>query len=243
MKKYELNILELYPKDMNIYGDSGNVLVLKKRAEKRNISVNILSYNIGDSFPKNVDIVVAGGGQDSGQEKVNKDLLKIKDKLKKLAENYTPMLLICGSYQLFGNYFRTNEGKVLKGIGILNAYTEATNERMVGNIITESVPFGEIIGYENHSGKTTLEGDTLPLGLVKLGAGNNGEDNTEGARYKNVIGTYLHGSLLPKNPRIADFLISEAMAKKYPDDFTKLKALDDSLADKARKVAITRPRW
>lgn len=242
MKKYELNILELYPKDMNIYGDSGNVLVLKKRAEKRNISVNILSYNIGDSFPKNVDIVVAGGGQDSGQEKVNKDLLKIKDKLKKLAENYTPMLLICGSYQLFGNYFRTNEGKVLKGIGILNAYTEATNERMVGNIITESVPFGEIIGYENHSGKTTLEGDTLPLGLVKLGAGNNGEDNTEGARYKNVIGTYLHGSLLPKNPRIADFLISKAMAKKYPDDFTKLKALDDSLADKARKVAITRPR-
>lgn len=242
MKKYELNILELYSKDMNIYGDSGNVLVLKKRAEKRNISVNILSYNIGDSFPKNVDIVVAGGGQDSGQEKVNKDLLKIKDKLKKLAENYTPMLLICGSYQLFGNYFRTNEGKVLKGIGILNAYTEATNERMVGNIITESVPFGEIIGYENHSGKTTLEGDTLPLGLVKLGAGNNGEDNTEGARYKNVIGTYLHGSLLPKNPRIADFLISEAMAKKYPDDFTKLKALDDSLADKARKVAITRPR-
>lgn len=242
MKKYELNILELYPKDMNIYGDSGNVLVLKKRAEKRNISVNILSYNIGDSFPKNVDIVVAGGGQDSGQEKVNKDLLKIKDKLKKLAENYTPMLLICGSYQLFGNYFRTNEGKVLKGIGILNAYTEATNERMVGNIITESVPFGEIIGYENHSGKTTLEGDTLPLGLVKLGAGNNGEDSTEGARYKNVIGTYLHGSLLPKNPRIADFLISEAMAKKYPDDFTKLKALDDSLADKARKVAVTRPR-
>lgn len=242
MKKYELNILELYPKDMNIYGDSGNVLVLKKRAEKRNISVNILSYNIGDSFPKNVDIVVAGGGQDSGQEKVNKDLLKIKDKLKKLAENYTPMLLICGSYQLFGNYFRTNEGKVLKGIGILNAYTEATNERMVGNIITESVPFGEIIGYENHSGKTTLEGDTLPLGLVKLGAGNNGEDSTEGARYKNVVGTYLHGSLLPKNPRIADFLISEAMAKKYLDDFTKLKALDDSLADKARKVAITRPR-
>ena len=242
MKKYELNILELYPKDMNIYGDSGNVLVLKKRAEKRNISVNILSYNIGDSFPKNVDIVVAGGGQDSGQEKVNKDLLKIKDKLKKLAENYTPMLLICGSYQLFSNYFRTNEGKVLKGIGILNAYTEATNERMVGNIITESVPFGEIIGYENHSGKTTLEGDTLPLGLVKLGAGNNGEDSTEGARYKNVVGTYLHGSLLPKNPKIADFLISEAMAKKYPDDFTKLKALDDSLADKARKVAITRPR-
>ena len=242
MKKYELNILELYPKDMNIYGDSGNVLVLKKRAEKRNISVNILSYNIGDSFPKNVDIVVAGGGQDSGQEKVNKDLLKIKDKLKKLAENYTPMLLICGSYQLFGNYFRTNEGKVLKGIGILNTYTEATNERMVGNIITESVPFGEIIGYENHSGKTTLEGDTLPLGLVKLGAGNNGEDNTEGARYKNVIGTYLHGSLLPKNPKIADFLISEAMAKKYPDDFTKLKTLDDSLADKARKVAVTRPR-
>lgn len=242
MKKYELNILELYPKDMNIYGDSGNVLVLKKRAEKRNISVNILSYNIGDSFPKNVDIVVAGGGQDSGQEKVNKDLLKIKDKLKKLAENYTPMLLICGSYQLFGNYFRTNEGKVLKGIGILNAYTEATNERMVGNIITESVPFGEIIGYENHSGKTTLEGDTLPLGLVKLGAGNNGEDSTEGARYKNVIGTYLHGSLLPKNPKIADFLISEAMAKKYPDDFTKLKVLDDSLADEARKVASTRPR-
>lgn len=242
MKKYELNILELYPKDMNIYGDSGNVLVLKKRAEKRNISVNILSYNIGDSFPKNVDIVVAGGGQDSGQEKVNKDLLKIKDKLKKLAENYTPMLLICGSYQLFGNYFRTNEGKVLKGIGILNAYTEATNERMVGNIITESVPFGEIIGYENHSGKTALEGDTLPLGLVKLGAGNNGEDSTEGARYKNVIGTYLHGSLLPKNPKIADFLISEAMAKKYPDDFTKLKVLDDSLADEARKVAITRPR-
>ncbi len=240
MTKRSLKIMQLYPNDMNIYGDWGNVLVLKKRAERHGYEVQIINHNIGDKFTADVDIVVGGGGQDSGQKKVQADLQLIAPELHKMVNADTPMLLICGMYQLFGERFITKDGEVIPGIGIFKAETRGGNERLIGNITITSERFGEIIGYENHSGQTYLHKSTEPLGTVRLGAGNNLRDDNEGAILNNAIGTYLHGSLLPKNPRIADFLIKQAATKKY-GDFTPAK-IDDSLADEARKIAMSRPR-
>jgi len=233
-------ILQLYPRDMNIYGDWGNVLTLMRRAEWHGLKPEIINYNVGDPFPDEVDLIVGGGGQDSGQSKIHEDLLAIAPKLEQLAQSGIPMLMICGLYQLFGHDFLMNNGQTLTGIGILDVHTEASNKRMVGNIVTRSDEFGEIVGYENHSGATTLGPDATPLGTIIKGDGNNGDDGTEGARYRNVIGTYLHGSLLPKNPALADWLISQAATRKF-SDFVPQK-IDDSLAQKARAIAIKRPR-
>ena len=240
MSKGLISILQLYPKDMNIYGDWGNTLVLKKRLERHGYDVNLIEYNQGDNFPNDVDIIVGGGGQDSGQQKIESDLIKIGPKLKNLAEQGAPMLLVCGLYQQFGHKFTTSDGKIIEGLGILDLETVAGSERLIGNIITESDNFGEIIGYENHSGLTTLGKDIKPLGKVIQGAGNNNQDGTEGAVYKNVIGTYLHGSILPKNPLIADWLIERAVRRKFGS--FQAEHIDDSLAEKARAQAIKRPR-
>lgn len=240
MSQKMLRILQLYPRDMNIYGDWGNTLVLKRRAEWHGFTVELLEYNPGDIFPEDIDIIVGGGGQDSGQSAIQDDLQKIAPILKKLAEENVPMLMICGLYQLFGNFFLTNSGEKIPGIGIFDLKTRASNERMIGNIVTKSDEFGEILGYENHSGKTFLGPGTKPLGAVLKGAGNNGEDQFEGARYKNIIGTYLHGSLLPKNPAVADWLIAQAAAKRY-GSFSPAK-INDATVSRARDVAAKRPR-
>jgi hypothetical protein len=234
--KNKIRILHLYPKDMNIYGDNGNVLVIQKRLKWRGIETEILKYNPGDKFPDDVDIIIGGGGQDSGQLKVQDNLLKIGPILHELANKNVPMLMICGLYQLFGHYFKTLEGVEIKGIGLLDITTVGNNERLIGNIVCKSKKFGEIVGYENHSGQTFLGKNVTPLSTVVQGAGNNMSDKYEGAIYNNVIGTYLHGSLLPKNPHIADFLISKALENKGLD--ISLKSIDDSLSDKARKVAL-----
>ena len=235
-----INLLQLYPRDMNIYGDWGNTLVLKRRLEWHGYQVNLLEYNPGDTFPGDVDLIVGGGGQDSGQTKIGADLLKIGPKLQHLADSGVPMLLICGLYQQFGHFFKTKDGDVIKGIGLLDIETVGGDERMIGNIVTTSDEFGLIVGYENHSGLTTLGPEATPLGKVIRGAGNNGKDETEGARYKNVIGTYLHGSLLPKNPGLADWLIEQAVTRKY-GDFTPT-VIEDRFAEQAREVACARPR-
>lgn len=240
MSTPSIRLLQLYPDAMNIYGDWGNTLTLKKRLEWRGYSVELLAYNPGDNWPEQVDIIVGGGGQDSGQSKIQDDLLSIGPKLKALADDDVPMLVICGLYQLFGQFFETREGEVIKGIGLLDIETHGGDERMIGNIVTNSNQFGEIVGYENHSGLTTLGDNVEPFAEVIRGAGNNGQDATEGARYKNVIGTYLHGSLLPKNPAVADFLIAKALERRLGT--TTIEPFDDSLADKARSVAKSRPR-
>lgn len=235
-----ITLLHLYARDMNIYGDLGNVLTIRRRLEWHGYDVKLISYNPGDVFPSDVDIILGGGGQDSGQDTIMEDLIAIGPKLHQLAEGGVPMLMVCGLYQLFGKFFKTQDGHVIKGIGLLDCQTYAGPERLIGNIVTTSSEFGEIIGYENHSGQTFLGKDALALGKVLRGAGNNGEDDTEGARYKNVIGTYLHGSLLPKNPEIADFLIEKAVQRKYGE--FKPTVIDDHLALEARKVAAKRPR-
>lgn len=235
-----LKILQLYAKDMNIYGDNGNVQVLVRRTQWHNMKPILIEYNPGDVIPDDVDIVVGGGGQDSGQDKVQADLQNISPTLHAFAERGVPMLMICGLYQLFGKFFRTHDGHTIKGIGILDIETHGGPERLIGNIVTQSKQFGEIIGYENHSGQTFLGSNVSSLGTVRKGAGNNGQDETEGARYRNVIGTYMHGSLLPKNPAIADWLIEQAATRKF-GEFTP-SVIDDRFARLARENALKRPR-
>lgn len=240
MNEKSITILQLYPRDMNIYGDWGNTLVLKRRLEWHGYSVVLKEYNPGDTFPNDVDIIVGGGGQDSGQDVIQNDLLAIGDTLHKLADDNVPMLMICGLFQLFGKFFKTQDGHIIQGINLLDIETHAGPERLTGNIITESSEFGEIIGYENHSGQTFLGKNVIPLGKVIKGAGNNGQDDSEGARYRNVIATYMHGSLLPKNPAIADFIIEKAAIRKYGEFIPTV--IDDRFAKQARAVASKRPR-
>lgn len=236
----ELTVLQLYPRDMNIYGDWGNALTIKRRLEWHGYTPIMKEYNPGDEFPDNIDIIVGGGGQDSGQTIIQADLLARKKELLTLAESGTPMLVICGLYQLFGNAFKTIGGDTLEGIGVFDMETRGGHERLIGNIITESEEFGAIVGYENHSGQTFLGAGLQPLGKVRKGAGNNGQDDTEGARLYNVLGSYLHGSLLPKNPAIADFLIAHAANRKYGE--FEPSVIDDRFADTARATALKRPR-
>jgi lipid II isoglutaminyl synthase (glutamine-hydrolysing) len=240
MSKQTITILQLYPQDMNIYGDYGNALVLQRRLEWYGYDAELVAYNPGDTFPDKVDIIIGGGGQDSGQNKIQTDLLSIAHHLQKLADADVPMLMICGLYQLFGKFFKTSNDETIEGIGLLDVETYGTPERLIGNIIDESEQFGLIYGYENHSGQTYLGKKVKALGTVRLGAGNNLKDSFEGARYHNVIGSYLHGSLLPKNPAIADFLIKTAVTNKY-GEFSG-DPIDDTLAEHARQTAAKRPR-
>lgn len=235
-----IKILQLYPKNMNIYGDWGNVLTLKKRLEWHGFKPELLTYDLGDELADDVDIIIGGGGQDSGQVVIQDDLLKIGPKLRELADDGMPMLVICGLYQLLGHQFITSGGSRIAGIGLLDIETRSGAHRLIGNVVAESQDFGTIVGYENHSGQTSLGPRVEPLAKVKLGVGNNERDGHEGARYKNVIGSYLHGSLLPKNPQIADWLIERAVINRF-GEFSGAK-IDDQIADKARQVAMGRPR-
>ena len=234
-----IKILHLYPEQMNIYGDWGNVLTLKKRSEWHGYNAEVIPYNPNTVFPTDVDIVVGGGGQDSGQDVIQDDLLRIGDSIKKLADHKVPMLMICGLYQLFGHFFQTKDGKRIQGIGLFDIETYAGDKRMIGNIVTVT-DFGQIVGYENHSGMTVLSDSQQAFGTVLKGDGNNGKDKTEGAVYKNVYGSYMHGSLLPKNPVFADMLIETAVTKRYGSFESQI--IDDRFAEAARAIARDRPR-
>ncbi len=240
MNDKTITVLQLYPRDMNIYGDWGNVLTILRRLQWHGYKPKFVEYNPGDSFPEGVDIIIGGGGQDAGQDRIQDDLLAISKNLHDLADNDVPMLMICGLYQMFGNFFKTQDGHVIEGISLLDIETHAGPERLTGNIVTRSHQFGELIGYENHSGQTFLGKGVQPLGRVLKGAGNNGQDDSEGARYRNVIGTYMHGSLLPKNPALADHLIEKAITRKYGEFAPTV--IDDRFAELARTAALKRPR-
>ena len=234
-----LQIVHLYPRDMNIYGDTGNRIVLEKRLEWRSIPFETHHVNIGDTLPKNVDLIIGGGGQDAGQQKVEVDLLRRGDTLKAMAEDGVVMLMICGLYQLFGQAFITSNDETIKGIGVLPLFTQASSDRIIGNIAIDT-DWGELVGYENHSGRTWLQEGCSPLGKVVKGGGNNAEDATEGARFINVFGSYLHGPLLSKNPQFADMLLG--LALQHMGDSATLSPLNDSLERRAAEVASQRPR-
>ena len=233
-----ITILHLYPREMNLYGDHGNVLCLRRRLEWRGIPVRVVPLERGDPFPDHVDILFGGGGQDSGQSRIEKDLLSRGERIRALIEDGTPGLVICGLYQLFGREFIPLEGDPIRGIGVFPACTKAGKSRLVGNITIDAPPFGPVTGFENHSGRTFLEGAS-PLGIVVRGKGNNGRDKGEGIRYRNCIGTYLHGPVLPKNPALADFLLLTALQRRDPS--ASLVPLDDRAEEAARKSAAARP--
>ncbi len=234
--KLSLTIGHLYSDLMNIYGDIGNIIVLKKRCEWREIEVMVKNITVGEKLkPGEIDLFFFGGGQDQQQELVAKDLGSAKAKIiKSEVERGVPLLAICGGYQLLGSYYQPAIGKKLIGAGVFPVFTQAGDKRMIGNICIESM-FGAVVGFENHSGKTFLEPGGVALGIVQKGYGNNGEDQSEGCLYKNAIGCYLHGSLLPKNPKVADWLIQKALEVKYKQ-IIKLAELDDSLENTAHSV-------
>jgi lipid II isoglutaminyl synthase (glutamine-hydrolysing) len=233
-----VKIVHLYAQEMNIYGDTGNVIILKKRLEWRGIKTNVTRIGVSDKIPKDTNIIIGGGGQDSGQSKITYDLATKRDELMAMKKDGVVMLMICGMYQLFGHYFKTQSGETIKGLGILDLYTEAAKGRLIGNISTKT-EWGDLIGYENHSGKTYL-GSVSTLGTAKKGQGNNGADRTEGAYEASVFGTYLHGPVLAKSPIFSDMLLEKALLNAGID--TKLSSLNDTIAQKAATIANNRPR-
>jgi hypothetical protein len=231
-------IAHLYPREMNIYGDLGNVIALRKRLEWRGYDVAVRPVDVGVPFDFfEADIVFGGGGQDSGQLVIGEDLLARGAELRTLAASGVPMLVICGTYQLFGHGFTTMDGREIPGIDVFRARTVGSRTRMIGNIVVDS-PFGRLVGFENHSGQTTLEPGQEPLGSVANGYGNNPDGLFEGARSVNAIGTYMHGPVLPKNPALADQLIRAALARRHGD--VELVRLDDVRESRAADVAALR---
>ena len=234
----ELNICHLYPDLLNVYGDVGNILILKYRAEKRGIKVNIHNVSLNDDFDsENTDILFFGGGQDFEQSIVSNDLkTKKRDALKEYIENEKVTIAICGGYQLLGNYYMTPSGEKIEGLGILDIYTESGDTRFIGNTVIHNEEFNETyVGFENHSGRTFIN-NLKPLGKCINGFENNGEDNYEGCIYKNTFCTYFHGSLLSKNPELADRLLTLALNKKYGS--VTLEPLNDELELKAKDSII-----
>ncbi|MCY6355081.1 type 1 glutamine amidotransferase [Clostridium sp. ZS2-4] len=236
----ELNICHMYPDLLNVYGDVGNLLILKYRSENRGIKTNIFNVSINDDFDSSkYDIVFFGGGQDYEQSIVSKDLMKNKKvEIKKYIESNKVFLSICGGYQLLGKYYVTPSGEELEGLSALDIYTKSGNKRLIGNTIIYNKEFNETyVGFENHSGKTYI-GNLKPLGKVLAGYGNNGEDGYEGCIYKNTYCTYFHGSLLSKNPELADRLLLSALKNKYGKFI--LPPLDDTYELKAKEFIIKR---
>lgn len=235
-----ITIGHLYPKQMNVYGDMGNIITLRYRLEERGYRVDYVPIDSAtDMSAYSIDILVGGGGQDSNQDTVQQNLLSAKKALHTMAEDGVVMLMICGMYQLFGHRFVVSSGHIIEGVGVLDVETVASDERLIGNVVVES-DYGMLVGFENHSGRTTLGPDVVPLGLVKKGAGNNGQSSDEGAVYQNVFGSYLHGPLLAKNPVLADELISRALKNRYGSG--KLTPLDDEYELSAQAIASKRPR-
>lgn len=233
----EIRICHLYPDVLNLYGDRGNIICMEKRAAWRGIDAQVSGFSVGESIDfSQFDIFFIGGGQDFEQEVLLNDLNSGKaSEIKAAVEDDKVFLAICGGYQIMGSYYRTHDGRQYDFIGAADCYTIGQKERMAGNVMFECAPESSgatVVGFENHSGRTYLGSGASPLGRILAGHGNNGEDKTEGVRYKNLFGTYSHGPLLPKNPVLADFILETALSRKYPG-FSGLEPLDDALENGA----------
>lgn len=257
MMQYKLTLTHLYPQNLNLYGDTGNVICLKRRCEWHHIQLTINNLQLKDQLEAGeTDIYFIGGGQDSDQIRVVDDFHTLKAAAVKAdIENNAVFLGVCGGYQLMGHTFLMGDGNLTKGLGIIDIETKAPGttlkQRCIGNLIAELnekdykaickiynpndlksstyIP-KTLVGFENHSGQTYLNQgnqELKPLAKTLKGFGNNATEGLEGARYKNVFGTYMHGSFLPKNPHIADYIIWLALVRKYKDTNFKLKKLDD----------------
>lgn len=233
-----LKIGHLYPDLLNLYGDRGNIQCLKKRCEWREIEAEVKEFHISDKIDfSELDIVLLGGGSDREQMLVCEKLKSIQDEMKGYVEDGGSVIAVCGGYQLLGHYYDTEEGRI-EGLSLVDIYTEHGDPRLISNVVLENDQFAyPIVGFENHAGRTYI-GDHTPFGKVLVGNGNNAKDGTEGILYKNVVGTYLHGPLLPKNPHISDYLIRNALERKYSTK--ELIPLDDSQELAANKYIVER---
>lgn len=250
MSSRKIRIGYLYGRLMNLYGDRGNILALQRRAEWRDVGVAVTEVGVGDRIkPGEFDIFFFGGGQDQSQDLVSEDLRQKNGQvLKAEVERGVPLLSICGGYQLLGRYYQPKHGPKIPGVGLFDAYTIAGGKRLVGNIAITINPNlareikgpNTLIGFENHSGQTYLGVGVEPLGTVITGSGNNGKDGTEGAIYKNAIGCYMHGSLLPKNPHLADWLLGQALQVSGQDPY--LGKLRDEIELTAHNRALLRAK-
>lgn len=225
----ELKICHLYPDVMNLSGDRGNVICMEKRLAWRGIDVQTVGITIDQPLnAADFDLFFLGNGQPFEQELLLADMARKRDQLRAAAEDGAVFLAICGGYQLLGNSYEHEDGKVTDGMGILNVRTKCAGKRLVGDYaFTCDQPATTVVGFENHAGKTYLGDGVLPLGTTCEGHGNNGEDGTEGARYNNVFASYAHGSLLPKNPCLCDYILKVALERKYGT--ADLVPLDDAL--------------
>jgi CobQ-like glutamine amidotransferase family enzyme len=233
----------LYPDLMNIYGDRGNILTLLQRAEWRGYEVRLLELGRGNHKGMDeVDVFFFGGGQDREQALVYADLLEFKQpQLARAVAEGAQILAVCGGYQLLGHYYQTAGGERYDGIGLIDVRTEAGKKRFIGDVVVETdiadLKPRTLVGFENHSGRTFLGPKAKPLGRVVIGNGNNGSDGYEGFIQGGVIGSYLHGSLLPKNPHLADHLIRGALKRRGVDE---LSSLDDSAELAAHELILQR---
>ena len=228
----------LYGTKMNIYGDRGNVLALAQRARWRGIAPEVREIGLREPIPDDVDIYFFGGGQDQEQVAVSRDLRGEKgERLKAAVDEGAALLAVCGGYQLLGHEYRPHAADPLPGIGLFDLVSEAGPERFIGNVVVDS-QWGELVGFENHSGLTFLGERATPMGRVRVGRGNNGRDATEGAIYRHAIGCYLHGALLPKNPALTDWLIQAGLRRRYGT--FDLAPLDDAVEGAAHESAVAR---
>ncbi len=237
----KLKILHLFPDLLDQYFDSGNIMCLQKRLQWRGIDCEVVRVCNGDSLPdlSDVDFIFIGGGADNEQLWVCKYLLNFKNELKAYVEDNGSMLTICGGYQLLGNYYKLRD-ETIPGLGILDIYTETGKDRLIGDIILKTDFLGEshIVGFENHGGRTFI-GNHKPLGKVIYGNGNYDNCGYDGVIYKNLIGTYLHGPLLPKNPKLTDYILSNAIKRRY-GDFGELAPLDDVIELQGNEFIVNR---
>lgn len=211
----KITIGHLYPDLLNLYGDRGNIQCMKKRCQWRGIEAEVREFQITDSIDfSGLDIVLLGGGSDREQMLVCEKLKSIRGDFREYVEDNGVVIAVCGGYQLLGHYYDTDDGRI-EGLSLVDLYTEQGSPRLISNIVIENELFDyPIVGFENHGGRTFI-GENRPFGKVLFGHGNNEKDGAEGVLYKNVVGTYLHGPLLPKNPHVCDYLIKNALERKY----------------------------
>ena len=235
----KITIGHLYPDLLNLYGDRGNIQCLMKRCLWRGIQAETIPFELDDKIDfSRLDIVLLGGGSDREQMLVCRKLRKIQKDFKAYVESDGVVIAICGGYQLLGNYYRTDQG-MITGLELVDMYTEQGEGRLISNIVLKSDLFDmPVVGFENHGGRTFIK-DNRPLGKVLYGSGNDGKSGCEGVVYRNVIGTYLHGPLLPKNPQLADWLILKALQKKYGPEVS-LEPLDDTQEKEANDYVFHR---
>ena len=242
-----IRVGHLYPDYLNIYADRGNIAVLTRRAAWRGHELEVSAIGMGESLePAGHDLLYVGGGQDREQALVAQDLAGKGDALRGAVDDGVAVLAVCGGYQLLGRFYRERSGAELPGAGVLPLHTVAGERRMIGDVLLEcELEPGErrtLAGFENHAGRTILEDGAEPLGRVLAGFGNDGESGSEGCRAGRVIGTYLHGPLLPRNPWLADWILAQALAHRTGGEAPDLEPLPDELEAEAHSVAAERAR-